>query len=110
MLEGCFPPCSGVRQKMRAEKLRKVAGKYIYKRVFVYICNWKWSITRSNWVNVGFEKKYSKNILSRVMAYMGRRAVKNCRKWPEYIYINAIINIYEKRIKIVQLYVLSIFL
>ena len=28
----------GVCQKMRAEKLRKVAGKYIYKRVFEYIC------------------------------------------------------------------------
>ena len=32
--EECFSACSGVRQKMRAEKLRKVAGKYIYKRVF----------------------------------------------------------------------------
>ena len=110
MFEECYSACGGVRQKLRAEKLRKVAGKYIYKRVFVYICKWKWSITRSNWENVGFEKKYSKNIFSRVMAYMGRRAVKNYRKWPENIYINAIINIYEKRIKIVLLYVLSVFL
>ena len=48
MFEEYFFALGDVCQKMRAEKLRKVAGKYIYKRVFVYICNWKWSITRSN--------------------------------------------------------------
>ena len=68
----------------------------------------KW--TRSKRENDGIEKKYSKEFFSRVVAYIRRRAMKNCKKWSKNIYIIAIINIYEKRIKIVQLYVLSIFL
>ena len=56
------------------------------KNIYIYVClniyepNGNGREHVLNGKNAGFGKKYSKNIFPRVMAYMGRRAIKNCKK------------------------------